>query len=185
MTRPEPNDRSSSRRTARAGLAFVVLAFVVGGVQARGDGDETVPQQLFRIERSKNANVVIYEARVTSDGHLNRRKPVDAYWVELARDGRREKLSAIERRFAYGFKARIVDDSTVVLDMAADIGREITVSLVNGVSRATTEIAGHAAYLDRIYVHSIEKKLWPSVQYLDLHGSDVVTGESRYERVYP
>ena len=53
---------------------------------------------LFIIERSKNANVVHYDARLTADGKLDPKEPVIAYWVLLAGNGRREKLSWIEKK---------------------------------------------------------------------------------------
>ncbi len=69
--------------------------------------------------------------------------------------------------------------------MSADIDRDIVVDVVDGVSRAFVEIGGHRAVLDRIYVKSIETKMWPSVEFLELFGVDLETGEQRYERIYP
>ena len=61
---------------------------------------------LFIIERSKNANVVHYDARLTADGELDPKEPVIAYWVKLTKDGRREELSWIEKKKAYGFEIK-------------------------------------------------------------------------------
>src|SRR3972149_1101371 len=58
---------------------------------------------LFIIQRSKNANVVHYDAQLTADGKLDPKEPVIAYWVMLAKDGRREELNWIEKKKAYGF----------------------------------------------------------------------------------
>ena len=60
-------------------------------------------QPLFIIERSKNANVVHYDARLNADGKLDPKEPVIAYWIMLAEDGRREDLNWIEKKKAYGF----------------------------------------------------------------------------------
>ncbi len=61
---------------------------------------------LFIIERSKNANVVHYAARLTADGKLDTKEPVIVYCVLRAEDGRRKKLSWIEKKKAYGFTIR-------------------------------------------------------------------------------
>jgi hypothetical protein len=174
-----------THRALRTFLATCCVALV--GLAAAGTGatKEVDARRLFRIERSKNANIVVYDALVTKDGALNSKKPIEAYWIANAKQGQREKLSRIQKRFAYGFKTRVVDDMTVVMTMVADIGREITVGVVGGEPRATTEIDGRVAVLDRIYVKSIEKKLWPSVEYVELFGADSLTGEQRYERIYP
>src|SRR5512143_1385587 len=60
-------------------------------------------QSLFIIERSKNANVVHYDARLTADGKLDPEEPVVAYYIMLAEDGRRKELNWIEKKMAYGF----------------------------------------------------------------------------------
>ncbi|MFB3077782.1 MAG: DUF4833 domain-containing protein [Lysobacterales bacterium] len=69
-------------------------------------------QHLFKIERSKNANIVQYDARVLPDGKLDPDKPVVGYWIRLAEDGRKMKLRFLEKRFAYGFRAAYDSAST-------------------------------------------------------------------------
>jgi hypothetical protein len=173
-----------TRVISMALLCALVLGVSIAAAETVSEGDARA-QRLFRVERSKNANVVVYDALMTQDGFLHSDNPVDAYWLALAEDGQRKKLSRIQRRFAYGFKTRFLDEDTVVMNMAADIDREITVDVVEGVPRAVTAIDGNDAVLDKIYVKSIEKKLWPSVEYLELFGVDAMTGEERYERIYP
>ena len=77
---------------------FAVLALLAAPAAAQ---IKTSP--LFIIERNMNANVVHYDARLTADGKLDRKEPVIAYWVMLAKDGHREKLNWIEKKKAYGF----------------------------------------------------------------------------------
>jgi len=168
------------------GLALIVV-FLAGTFVASADSfeDGTMAQRLFRIERSKNANIVVYDARIKTDGRLDDREPVVAYWLKLAEDGGYEKLSRLERRFAYGFKTQFADDNTLVLNMSAKIEREITVDIRDGRSRALVDIDGRRSVLGKVYVESIERKLWPRVEFLELYGSDVATGEETYERIYP
>jgi hypothetical protein len=44
-------------------------------------------QPLFKIERSKNANIIQYDAQLGADGKLHAREPVVAYWLRLAEQG--------------------------------------------------------------------------------------------------
>ena len=94
-------------------------------------------------------------------------------------------MTMMEKKFAYGFKARFVDNATVMLKLSADLGREIKVGPINGTWHAIVNIDGHSSILDRIFVKSVEKKLWPSVEYVELFGVDAKSGESRHERIYP
>jgi hypothetical protein len=176
-----------ARGGASLAAAAVLAAAIVAPAALCADGFEpgSTTQRLFRIERSKNANIVAYDVRLDRDGNPDPREPVEAYWV-LAADGARSALSAVQKRFAYGFKSRFVTPEVVVLQMAADIGREITVERVGGAFRAIVDIAGHRAALDRIYVKSIERKLLlPSVEFVDLFGVDLDAGAERHERILP
>jgi hypothetical protein len=55
-----------------------------------------VPAHLFTIERSKNANLVVYDARLTDSGELDPKSAVVVYWLLKAQDGRREELNRVE-----------------------------------------------------------------------------------------
>ena len=117
---------------------FAVLALLAAPAAAQ---IKTSP--LFIIERSKNANVLHYDARLTADGKLDPKGPVIAYWVMLAEDGRREKLKWIEKKKAYGFT--IKPDPSVngyKMTLAAAPQQQITVKKEKGAVRAEAVING-------------------------------------------
>ena len=74
--------------TALATLVLIVPVYLFGG-------GVDFSQLLFVIEKSTNANVVHYDARIMPDGELDPRQPVEAYWVMAAEDGRKENLSSV------------------------------------------------------------------------------------------
>jgi hypothetical protein len=140
---------------------------------------------LFIIERSKNANVVHYSARLTADGKLDPKEPVIAYWVMLAEDGRRKKLSWIENKKAYGFTVR--QDLSVNgyrMTLVAAPERQIIVKKKNSV-RAETVISGRPAVLEKIYINASDGLTGPKVQYIEMYGKDLQTGEKRREKMVP
>ncbi|MBT8072965.1 MAG: DUF4833 domain-containing protein [Xanthomonadales bacterium] len=143
-------------------------------------------QDLFRIERSKNANIIQYDAQVRPDGKLDRKKPVVAYWVRLAEQGQIKKLSWIQKTFAYGFKADLDDDSeSVTLKMAADFGRVIKVKRFGQQYGATIDIDGKPSRLEKVYIDASGKGLFVTVNFIELHGFDLVNGEATYQRFVP
>jgi len=166
-----------------AAFAEDVRPDAVGELAQRLAEPDTQP--LFRIERSKNANIVQYDARLTASGELERREPVDVYWVKVD-EGIRKELDWLQRRLAYGYSSRFDDAREVLsMDMAADIGRLIDVRTEAGRYRAEIEIAGRAARLERVYVESLETGVLPQVLFIDLHGKDLETGEPLTERLTP
>jgi len=143
--------------------------------------DQYVP--LFTIERSINANVVHYEAKV-KDGRLDLREPVVAYWVMVAEGGRRQALNFLERTRAYGFTtlAEQIGESYKMF-LVSDRMREIRVVDQNGAVHAEAMIAGAQAYLQRIFITARKALLFDTADSAELYGIDIATGKPRYEKV--
>jgi hypothetical protein len=141
---------------------------------------------LFVIERSINKNVVHYDARLTPDGKIDPQEPVVAYWVMLAEDGRREDLNWLERTKAYGFS--IQPDSrpgAYRMTLAPYPQRQVSVSQDAGGPKATVEIAGRPAILQKIYIDVVERFGLPTVRYMELFGRDLLTQKLLSEKITP
>jgi hypothetical protein len=169
-------------------LAVAIVSVVACAKEAEKSpgaaGVQKKTQPLFIIQRSKNANVVHYDARLTADGKLDPNEPVVAYWVLLAEDGRREELSSIEKKMAYGFRTK-ADPSVngYKMTVVAVPKGEITVRKVGDVVRAELVIDGHPSVLERIYINATDGLLGPKVHYIELYGKDIETGEKRYQKI--
>jgi hypothetical protein len=170
----------STRRAALLGAATLLSGF-----EARADGVRY--EALFVIARSKNANVVHYDVRVREHGELDPDDPVVAYWLMLAEDGRREGLTWLERRLAYGFGTTLEQGGDALrLRLRAFPRRELAVRRDrSGRFRAEVSIAAHPAVLERIFVASDEHGVTPSVRYFDLHGRRRDDGSRVTERILP
>lgn len=148
---------------------------------AIAEGRAPSKSALFTVARSKNANVVRYVARVGISG-LDQDRPVDAHWLMLAEDGRREELSWAERQLAYGFSVSEATPERCVLRLVAFKQRALVVARQGETFRATLSIAGKRATLERIFVQTSEGGLLPSVEYLEVFGTSA-DGKQIKERV--
>jgi hypothetical protein len=165
-----------------AGLLFFALICEPVFLQA----DELERQSLFRIERSKNANILQYDAQIGPDGKLNKKEPVIVYWVRLAEQGQVKELSWIQRKFAFGFKAVTDRKSGIVtLHMSADIGQPIRVQHIDGAYRAMVDIDGKPSQLVKIYIQASRKGMSISVEFIEIYGIDLDTGDETYARFVP
>ena len=125
-----------------------------------------------------------YDAQLTADGKLDRKKPVIAYWVMLAQDGRRENLNWIEKKMAYGINIKPYPSvNGYQMTIVAAPQRSITVKKVGSAVRAEIVIDGRPAILEKMYINATEKLTGPTVHYLELYGKDVQTAEKRFEKV--
>lgn len=157
---------------------FILLSFSSSQLQAK----ELTRQGLFHIARNHNANIIQYDAQIGRDGKLDARDPVVAYWIRLAEEGQEKELSWVQRKFAYGFKAKYhAGEDKAVLKMAAKIGRKIRVGITGGRYRAITEISGRPAYIESIYISAHGKGLSGKVDYIEFHGIDTETGAICFE----
>ncbi len=167
-------------------ILFVIIASaaIVHGRQPLCEGLET--RHLFKIERSKNANIVQYDVQLTPGGKLFQKEPVIAYWIRLAEDGRERELTSFQRKWYYGFKTKydVVSNSAIV-EMVAGSAREIKVCEVEGVYRGEIRIDGKPAFLEKIFVTSIKSGLYRKVTSIELYGKDTKTGVDCYEKLTP
>jgi hypothetical protein len=140
------------------------------------------PEELFRIERSTNRNVVEYDMHVLPDGQVDGREPVRAYWRLFAEDGRKEDLTWLEKQFAYGFTVSR-ERGDYVLRLSALAKRPLRLRRVDGRWRAFVSVAGKASILRSVWVQVDGGLLGPSVRWVDVRGEDEHTGERRVERI--
>ena len=169
-------------------VTAVLFSFVACAKQIEKKPDSAPAQKktqpLFIIERSKNANVVHYDAQLSADGNLDSNEPVIAYWVLLAEDGRREELNWIEKKKAYGF--HIKPDPSVngyKMTVVAISQGQITVRKDGDTVRAELVIDGRPAVLEKIYINASDGLLGPKVHYIELYGKDLRTGEKRFQKI--
>ena len=127
-------------------------------------------RELFTLSRSKNANVVKYVVRSSADGCLDATCPIDAYWLMLAENGRREELTWTDRKLAYGFSVSEQTSQGLTLHLSACTARQLRVRSAPGAFRAELDIAGQPAFLRRIFVHTEDGLLLPRVRYIELSG---------------
>jgi len=153
-----------------------------GKKQAPGPRPGAVP--LLVIERSTNANVVHYAAGLTGEGALDPAEPVLVYWVLLAEDGRRKKLNWLEKKKAYGVKLKPAGDG-YTMTLAAAPWMPLAVRRAGGMVRLEAPINGRPAVMEKMFIQSRSGLLGPKVEYIDLYGKDLATGEPCRERILP
>jgi hypothetical protein len=164
---------------------LALLAALAASLHAARAISEETCGPLFVIERSRNANVVLYEAVTGADGTLDRKKPVRVTWRLDAEDGRREGLNIVERIRAYGVdveplpehdawrvKVRALPTRPLVLRAGAPCPQVITI------------VGGRDAILRRVFV-TATPGLIPSVLSVELSGVDLETARPVTERFIP
>lgn len=140
---------------------------------------------LFKIGRSKNKNIVQYDACLLQNNNISESDPVHAYWV-LA-DGKKEELSLVESKEAYGIESKEkLGQNKFRIVLAALKDREIIVEKIQGKYKALVKINGESSILEKIYVQSEDQSLsLPKVHYVDVFGRSLKTNKTVKERITP
>jgi hypothetical protein len=168
-------------RLSRRSLLLASLVCPFGSAQA---GGATRQSTVFVIARSLNANVVHYDARWDGRGSLDRERPLIAYWVMHAEDHRLEELSWFERQFAYGWSVASESPQQLTLRLTAFPERSVAIRIgPAGKPQAYVKIAQRDCILQRIFVRLEDDSAWPSVRYVELSGTDALTGTRVRERL--
>lgn len=148
----------------------------------------TSVNHLFYIQRSNDANTVMYDANLLPNKRLNPKTPIDVYWIRYAEKGQREKLSAIQWQLAYGYQQRINSKETesVEVRLNAFQNRSLQVLWHEGKPAAITQIDGHSSLLKKIFVQlEPSSGFIPKVRYIELFGITIPPNKHPVsERIY-
>lgn len=170
---------------------FLHVLFFTSVANAKIDRFPTPPNspiRLFYIQRSSNANTVIYDANLLPNKTLNLKDPVYTYWIRYAEKGQKEDLTTIQRTLAYGLYTNPIasEPNTFEGYFLAYRKRKFVVKLdTKGNPIALFPINNKLQILKRVYVSVNETKFIPSVYYIELFGKDPATGKDVYERFKP
>ncbi len=165
---------------------FAAFALFGLGASSGFAADAPCPAHMFIIERSTNANIVVYDANRGADGKLVASEPVTVYWLMKAQQGQREELNLVERKEAYGIHVTPgATPGTFDMALVADKKKAMTVALQKGCGVVLTQIGGKQGILRRLFVQSKKELIKPKVEYIDFFGEDPSTGAPLTEKFTP
>ena len=175
----------------RSTWLFIQLLFFAFTCSAKLDRFPTPPNsptRLFYIQRSSNANTVVYDANLLPNKTLNPKDPVYTYWIRYGEKGQKEELTTIQRTLAYGLYTNPIasEPNTFEGYFLAYRKRKFVVKLdAKGNPFALFPINNKLQILKRVYVSVDETHFMPGVYYIELFGKDPVSGKDVYERFKP
>ncbi|RYF85063.1 MAG: DUF4833 domain-containing protein [Chitinophagaceae bacterium] len=142
---------------------------------------------LFYLQRSNDSNTVIYELNKEFEKQLSNADPVSVYWIRYEKGGRKENISFIESRFAYGLTARKSNDTNYELRLVSYPAQALyLVKSRDGQYNVFTKINGKLSVLNRIFINVEGGSFWsPNVTYIQLNGVEVGSGKKTEQKIKP
>lgn len=140
--------------------------------------------QLFYLQRTSNTNTLIYELNY-KNAVLNAQEPIHVYWMKYNEQGQKAELNFLQRKFAYGVKSTLISKDQYKLHLVSYKNYPMYLSkAANNKYYVYATINQKKAIVSRIFVKITGGSLWsPDVEYVEVKGTDPVTGKEVMERL--
>lgn len=167
------------------GISSVTATF------ARTEPQDTFPipprsfGHLFYLQRTPNANTIMYDLNI-KDGALDKDDPVHAYWIRYTEKKQKEELSFIQRKFAYGVKAKDLGNNKFELHFVSYKKMPIYLeySAAEKTYHAYATVNNRYLRLSRIFIMINGGSFWsPNIEFVEIKGFDSATGKEVVERL--
>lgn len=182
--------RSLSRNyfKAIAILAFLLL-LLTSATRAQQTAMLPTPvgkNLLFFLQRTPDANTVIYEINFKKDGTIDEKKPVVGSWIRYEEGQKYKPLTGIEQRFAYGVKCKPIgkDEFEIRLVAYKKMPLYLLKSTTDNCYKMYIKNGDDNLLLKRVFVKVDGGSFWfPKVQYIDLITAHSETGKEIIKRI--
>ena len=142
---------------------------------------------LFKIDRSRDQDIVVYDVRLDSQGKLDTSSPISVYWKKLSRDGIFEPLTGIQKKFGYGIKFQRIGEYSAEFKFVSSLDRIFELRKSGDDHyRVYTFSEGNKVEVKRLYIHFEDDSFWfPEISRIELVGLDTDKGSMVYESIIP
>jgi len=142
-----------------------------------------INNMLFYLQRDPDANTVVYQLNI-KNGELNADDPVNAFWVKYADKGQVKQLSALQRRLAYGLRAKALGNGRHELRFVSYPKLPLYLVKEGSDYNVLTKVDQRNLILNHIFVRVKEGTLnFPKVEYVELIGTDAESGRALIHRI--
>ena len=141
---------------------------------------------LFFLQRTPDANTVIYEMNYKSDGSVDCESPVKGSWIRYAENGKAKELTPLEKKFGYGVKCKSLGKDAFEIRLAAyqKMALYLLKSEEDQKYRVYIKEGGKNLLLKRVFVKVNGGSFWfPKVIYIDLFTTNTEDGMEILKRI--
>jgi hypothetical protein len=142
---------------------------------------------LFKIDRSRGPDIVMYDVRLDSQGDLDASMPISVYWKKFTEDGIFEPLTGIQKKFGYGIKFQNISEHSADFKFVSSLDRIFELRKSGDDHyRVYTYSGGNKVEVQKLYIHFEDDAFWfPEISRIELVGLDTEKGSMVYESIIP
>lgn len=149
-----------------------------------------VSNMLFYVQRTINENTIVYTLNEDSKGNLDEKEPIKAYWIKYAQGGKVDPLTYIQKNFAYGVNAKVIDKEKKSFSFSFVSYHKKQFYLMKSTVDNKYHVYGYIndklTILNNIYVKIEGGTFWvPNVKYAEVKAKDPATLSEIVEIIKP
>ncbi|MDP9961847.1 DUF4833 domain-containing protein [Chryseobacterium lathyri] len=186
----------SEKKYSKSFFITVLLCTGIGGfgelaAQKKNSEADRFPKpaekaMMFYLQRTSNTNTIVYSLNYDEEKKLKKSEPIKVYWIRYTEPGSPiKKLNFIEKKFAYGIKARDTGNDTWSLSMVAydKLSIKLRKGIAGGYSAFVT-INNRDYIFQKAYIKIDGGSFWsPNIPYIDIFAKDETKGHEIIHRI--
>lgn len=131
----------------------------------------------FIIERSKDANQIIYSIQTDEAGYL-KDNPISIYWLKNTENGKISSLTWIQQKYAYGLHFLSKTKEKATFHFVSYDKQIFTIKKAgDNTFYVFTQMQKDEFVLNKIYIHLIGGSFWfPKIPKIELDGVNLKNG---------
>jgi len=160
---------------------LVSTAFIYPG----GSYVATERNMLFKIDRSRDPDVIVYDVNLNSMGELDKSNPINIYWIKNTQKGIIKPLTGIQKKFGYGLKFISISENMADFQFVSYFDRVFKLRRTdNNQFKVFTVSHNKKVEVQRLYVQFEDKSSWiPNITNIELYGIDTDNGNPVSESI--
>ena len=168
-------------------ILVVITVFISGFTNPDHAKNLAGDYNLFKIDRSRGPDIVVYDVRLDSQGKLDTSSPISVYWEKFTEDGIFEPLTGIQKKFGYGIKFQNISEHSADFKFVSSLDRifELRKS-EDDHYRVYTYSGGKKIEVQKLHIHFEDDAFWfPEISRIELVGLDTEKGSMVSESIIP
>ena len=145
--------------------------------------------RLFFLQRSPNTNAISYDINIDpKTGKPDEDSPLHIYWLQYAEGhGEPSELTFIQRKFAYGADVKPLGNDKYDIRIMSYKKFPLTLmKAADGKYHIFAFVAKKQILLQNIFIKIAGGSMWsPNVIFVEMNGTDLITGKQITERFKP
>ena len=174
-------------RTVKFASKLLICLLFLAFTNPDKDSTYYTINSLFKIERSKDNNQILYDVNLDKSGHINRKNPINIYWIRNTEGGKIKPLTWIQQKFAYGLHFINVNKEYANFKFVSYNKMMFTLKRIkNNQFEVYTKHNNKLLKINRIFIQINGGSFWvPNITAVEIYARNMKTGKNVIETITP